>query len=176
MLANIEEFQYDNHYFWSPDLYIVNAVNVKEEIRYSFKLIEKKPNMLRNVNSSEIRKSRDVTASSFVDNLSVLVTETRKVRGVFYERLELNDFPIDLQELSVTLSSNKSTEEVLLLEDKTKENFVNTSRFYDQQQWDLYGFCIASTDNTYDQFKDINRSEIKFTSFVSRKFQFYIYK
>ncbi len=155
---------------------MVNAVNLKEEIRHTFRVVEKQANMFRNAKSSDQVKARALEASSFVDNLTVLVTEIRKLRGVMYERLELYDFPVDLQELSITISSNKSADEVEIVEDMSKENFVNTSRFYDQQQWELFDFCTTEPSETYDDFKGITRSEIKFTSFVTRKYKFYVYK
>jgi hypothetical protein len=176
LLVNIEDFQYDNRLFWSPELFIVNAVNVKEEIRHTFRVVEKKANLFRDAKSADMARLKGHEASSFVDNLTVLVTEIRKIRGIFYERLELNDFPVDLQELSITVSSNKSTDDVEIVEDMSKENFVNTDRFYDQQQWKLFSFCTTAAGETYDEFKCILRSEVKFTSFVTRKYQFYIYK
>jgi hypothetical protein len=176
LLVNIEDFHYDNKFFWSPEIYVVNAVNVKEEVRHTVRVVEKSPNQLRDVKSADIAKARTQQASSLVENLTVMVTEIRKMRGLFYERLELNDFPVDLQELSVTLSSNKPSTEVEMLEDMSKENFVNTVRFYDQQQWELFGFCTSATDEIFDDFKGITRTEVKFTSFVTRKYQFYVYK
>lgn len=176
ILTNIEDFRYESRLFWSPDLFIVNAVNIKEEIRYNVRIVEKTSHSLRDIKSSSLVNQNREQATSFVDSLSVLITEIRKVRGLFYEKLELNDFPIDTQELSVTLSSNKSVDEVELVEDKSKINIVNTERFYDQQQWNLFSFCEASNDECFDEMKDLTRSEIKFTSFVSRKYQFYVYK
>jgi hypothetical protein len=114
--------------------------------------------------------------SLFFDNLTVLVTETKKIRGVFYERLELYDFPIDMQEISVRISSNKSKDDVILVEDDAKINVVNMTKFYDGQQWELFEFSNTKTEEINDEFKQIVRSQIAFSAFVVRKFQFYVYK
>jgi hypothetical protein len=39
LLKNIEDFEYNGSRFWTPDLFIENAINVKEELRYKFKIV-----------------------------------------------------------------------------------------------------------------------------------------
>lgn len=173
MIKNIEEFEYDSLKFWSPDLFIENAINIKEEIRYKFKIVEKNTNLFKTFKTND---ERFLSPTLFVDNLTVLVTEVRRIRGVFYERLELYDFPIDMQEISVRISSNRDCSEVLLVEDESKINVVNMDKFCDGQQWELFEFSNTSTKEINDEFKQIKRSQIAFSAFVVRRFQFYFYK
>ena len=173
LLRNIEDFEYDCANFWSPELFIENAINVKEEIRYKFKIVEKNPNIFK---TYRINDERFKNPSLFVDNITVLVTEIRRVRGVFYERLELYDFPIDMQEISIRISSYKDKKEVMLVEDESKINVVNLEKFCDGQQWHLFEFSKTSSVDIEDEFKQITRSQIAFSAYVVRKFQFYLYK
>lgn len=59
-------------------------------------------------------------------------------KGVFWERLELENFPIDVQELSISLSSRLSGNEVKLVSDPDRISYVNfdaVNTFTDQQKW-----------------------------------------
>jgi hypothetical protein len=76
--------------------------------------------------------------SAFVENLTCEVTEVRKVRGTFHETMELHEFPIDKQELAVTVTSKKPVKEVILLEDKSKDNIVGLDRFFERLSWHLF--------------------------------------
>jgi hypothetical protein len=92
---------------------------------------------------SFFKKKRELdlsNPSAFVENLTCEVTEVRKVRGVFHETIELNDFPIDRQEISVALASHKSVHEVMLVEDKSKDNLINHDRFYEQGVWHMFPY------------------------------------
>lgn len=67
-----------------------------------------------------------------------LITEVRKVKGFFWERLELENFPLDLQELSVTLASSRESNEIRILNDKKRLSHINLDAkhtFTDQQKW-----------------------------------------
>jgi hypothetical protein len=67
---NIPLLEYDPSVFWTPNLYIENAIgDLKEELRYKLEVVEKsRPDPNSNSN-----------------NLTIRVCELRKVRGVFYE-------------------------------------------------------------------------------------------
>jgi hypothetical protein len=53
----------------------------------------------------------------------------RFVKGVFYETLELNDFPLDIQDISITVTSSKSNKEIEFELSKETESIVNTEDF-----------------------------------------------
>jgi hypothetical protein len=81
IVKNISTFDYDVNAFWSPQLYIENAIgDIKEEIRYKLEIAEKKKSDQQEpqaFNVGDLRKS--------TSNLTIRVCEMRKLRGVFYE-------------------------------------------------------------------------------------------
>ncbi|XP_046574337.1 LOW QUALITY PROTEIN: cys-loop ligand-gated ion channel-like [Haliotis rubra] len=66
------------------------------------------------------------------------VFECRRIKGVFVENLELQHFPFDTQDLSLTISSELTECEVDLLEDKEELSSVNKQSFVDEQEWALF--------------------------------------
>lgn len=105
----IEEYDKDKH--WNPKLFIENALyDVKQDISYS------------------VSKINDKT----------IVTETRIAKGSYWERIELQNFPIDVQELSVTIASKLKPHQVKLVADSEKISTIHSealNTFRDQQKW-----------------------------------------
>jgi hypothetical protein len=135
VINNISALEYDPNIFWSPQIYIENAIgDLKEEIRYKLEIIEKpnenqflnmsllsqmnstqavnaanQPNANKPASSLPTTAAANVSATgaaaaaaaaaaqlkNIANNLTVRVCEMRKLRGVFYERLELYDFPME---------------------------------------------------------------------------------
>jgi hypothetical protein len=61
-----------------------------------------------------------------------------KFVGSFWERLELQNFPVDVQELSVAIASKLAPSEIRLEEDQKLKSFMNLEAanvFSDQQKW-----------------------------------------
>lgn len=112
----------------------------------------------------------------FVNNLTVRVQEIRRVKGIFYERLELNDFPLDLQEISVRLSSKKSINEVVLIENRQEPSTVDINNFCDGQQYELFAHVSCKRESKKDEFRKCIRSQFMVSAFVSRKVGYYCYK
>lgn len=105
---------YDPKKHWNPKLYIENAMQLtKEDVRYK-------------------------VAKDAFDGRNTVVTEIRKVRGYFWERLELENFPLDSQELSIILASTHEHSEIKLVEDKQRLSHIDLDvkhTFTDQQKW-----------------------------------------
>lgn len=62
----------------------------------------------------------------------------RFLKGTFWERLELKNFPVDIQELSVTLTTRLGPHEIKLTPDPNRLSFMNLNAlntFIDQQKW-----------------------------------------
>jgi hypothetical protein len=98
---------------WHPQLYIENALgDLKEQIRYSAKKFKK-------------------------DN-KIYVCEHRDIKGLFWEKLELQYFPSDVQDLSISIGSMLYDDKVLLIPDPYHLSGVNREAFVDQQEWSLY--------------------------------------
>ncbi|RNA16276.1 gamma aminobutyric acid receptor subunit [Brachionus plicatilis] len=157
--SNINRLQFNPEIYWSPDIYVENSIgSPKEASTFDFELIKQNQSL-----------------KSSIENFTVRITEKRQIEGFFYERLELNDFPVDLQELSIKLTSKKSVNEVILVENRTENSGVNKENFADQQQWELFDFVKISKNTFEDKWKKDVRSEFKVTCLVFRKYGFYLW-
>jgi len=66
------------------------------------------------------------------------IVEKRKVKGVFAETLELQDFPFDVQDLTITLSTERTENQVKLVQDPRDRSALIQQPFVQQQEWNLY--------------------------------------
>ncbi|XP_070187244.1 cys-loop ligand-gated ion channel-like isoform X2 [Littorina saxatilis] len=98
--------------YWNPKLYIENAYgDPKEQFRHRVMFNEKG---------------------------EAFISEKRTVKGTFMENLELDDFPFDVQDLTITVASEFPASEVELVEDSENRHMVNKQSFVDEQEWHLY--------------------------------------
>ncbi|XP_055959433.1 cys-loop ligand-gated ion channel isoform X2 [Patella vulgata] len=98
--------------YWNPKLSIENTIgDPKEVVRYRV---------------------------VFNNRGDAFVSEKRTIKGTFMENLELNDFPFDVQDLTVTVASELPSYEVDLIEDHDNRHIVNRLSFVDEQEWHLY--------------------------------------
>ncbi|KAF7260988.1 hypothetical protein EG68_01796, partial [Paragonimus skrjabini miyazakii] len=68
----------------------------------------------------------------------VYLLERRRIKGVFLETLELNDFPLDVQDLTITVTSERPESEVDIIPDQNEMSAINVQTFVDQQEWKLH--------------------------------------
>lgn len=119
--------EYDPKRHWYPKLYIENALHdVKEELSYKVTRLE---------------------------DGKILITETRSSRGSFWERIELQNFPIDVQELSITVASRFKSANVKLVADTNKISNLHSEAlhtFRDQQKFVLYKMVKTSETASYE--------------------------
>ncbi len=117
---------YNSQIHWNPKLYVENALlEPKQEINYV------------------ISKFYDMTR----------VKEIRFVKGYFWERLELENFPLDTQELSIVVTSKLTNNEIDILQDpefSSSIDFKASRIFVDQQKWDLFKFVSVGHQASYD--------------------------
>jgi hypothetical protein len=59
----------------------------------------------------------------------VEITEHHKIRGVFWERMELNHFPYDVQELSVSITTPLEIKDLYFTQNHKKPSGVNRTVF-----------------------------------------------
>lgn len=174
IINNISVLEYDPNVFWSPQLYIENAIGeLKEEIRHKLEIVEKEgSNLLDDPNFNP--KTGQI--KELINNLTVRVYELRKLRGVFYERLELYDFPMDMQELSITLTSKRNMNEIEIVENQSDPCSINTADFLDQQEWDLFNHVKTSQRTIYDPWRKYDRTGFSVSCYIARKPGYYLYK
>jgi hypothetical protein len=101
--------EYDKAKHWNPLLDIENSLKELKEIQYDL----------------------------LIENGVTLVTEIRKFKADLWERLELQHFPFDVQELNLTLFTRRSFKEVKIVPSDVK-SYINSgakNRFIEQQKW-----------------------------------------
>lgn len=64
--------------------------------------------------------------------------ERRRLKGTFLEKLELFNFPFDTQDLTITIASQRSKDEIILEDDELQRSTINVESFVDEQEWRLY--------------------------------------
>lgn len=96
---------------WRPDLYIDNAVN----------------------------EPREQTEYSIVsENDKFMVYEIKKIKGVFSESLELQNFPLDIQNLTLHVTSRNSTEEMNFVVAQPEFSMHKIANTLDQSMWHMH--------------------------------------
>lgn len=99
---------------WNPNLYIKNALgDVKEEV--ICELVDSSDKPIRNIHQT-------------TDDI-IYVFELRKVIGTFWETLELNSFPVDVQQLSLQIVTRCSIDECVLVENRFHPSIANREAF-----------------------------------------------
>ena len=103
--------------YWNPKIYIENIINdPKQTVHHRIKKVE----TVKETEQSQFR---------------YWIYEYRKTKGFFFEKLELEYFPVDIQDLSVIISSYRSNKEVRLLQNKTRQSIVNYNVNIDNNIW-----------------------------------------
>ena len=98
---------------WHPQLYIENALG-------------------------DLEQKKRYTAKRSKDDQQIYICEHRDVKGIFWEKLELQRFPSDVQDLSITIGSMFHNDKVVLTKDPYHPSGVIREAFIDQQEWSLY--------------------------------------
>lgn len=140
--------EYNAERDWNPKMYILNCLgDLKQEIWFSQYSLqeyeqEEKENKHADIssgyeNEKTNHKESTVTFNDQSRNGSVIV-ERRKVKSQFWQTLDLKNFPCDVQQLTITLTSPKPSSEIELKHCKDKASSVNTKAFADSQEWTLY--------------------------------------
>ncbi|ELU17488.1 hypothetical protein CAPTEDRAFT_228357 [Capitella teleta] len=117
--------------FWNPLLFIENVL-------------------------SETKEATWLTASTN-SRAEAFVLERRRVRGVFMENLELNDFPLDVQDLTVTITSERPDTEIDIIPDENEMSGINVQTFVDQQEWRLHEHIEVSKKVMTQEYSSSNR-------------------
>ncbi|VDP66146.1 unnamed protein product [Echinostoma caproni] len=98
------------------------------------------------------------------DQNEVYIVERRRLRGIFLETLELNDFPLDVQDLTITLTSERPDSEVVLVPDRSELCGINLQTLVDQQFF-ITGLSFATF--AVPPERPENRLQLSFTLFLT---------
>jgi hypothetical protein len=108
----------------------------------------------------------------------VEITEHHKIRGVFWERMELNHFPYDVQELSVSITTPLEIKDLYFTQNHKKPSGVNRTVFSDQQSWHLYEHVEFNYEKHREEYS-LNYNQVHpvvvCTCHVGRKCGYYIW-
>ncbi|KAL3863822.1 hypothetical protein ACJMK2_005552 [Sinanodonta woodiana] len=77
-----------------------------------------------------------------------VVRQLWRFKGYFHESLELEHFPVDIQDLTISISTERSSREIELIEDQHALSSISTKAFMDAQEWTLYKHIETYRDHT----------------------------
>lgn len=97
----------------------------------------------------------DITYSVRFDKQGLAtVTEHHRLKGILWERMELQHFPVDVQELSLTITTSRSDKELIFLKNLRKRSGVNRHVFTDEQEWYLFEHVDIEISGQTDEYLD----------------------
>jgi hypothetical protein len=113
--------------YWNPKIYIENSINESKDVHYKIR--------------REVEAAHDIKTATTVyhqpTRFAFWLYEYQHLKGYFFEKLELDYFPVDIQNLSVTLTTTKSLNEVKFIQMKSKLSYVQHNTL-DKHIWHLY--------------------------------------
>lgn len=92
--------------------------------------------------------------------------------------MELNHFPYDVQELSISLTTPLTINDISFVENQEKPSGVNRTVFSDEQSWHLYEhveFSFEQNREEYSLSHDEMHPVLVCTCHVGRKCGYYIW-
>jgi hypothetical protein len=113
---------------WTPELELINGIGeLQDDIMYS------------------VRYDKQGLAT---------VTEHHKLKGTLWERMELQHFPFDVQELSLSLTTSRPDSEMKFVVNLNKPSGVNRRVFTDEQEWHLFEHVDIEITEQIDEYLD----------------------
>ncbi|ESN93036.1 hypothetical protein HELRODRAFT_189657 [Helobdella robusta] len=108
---------------------------------------------------------------------TAMICQKRRVNGSFLEYMELNQFPFDTQDLTVSLTTDLSDKEVEFVEDPNDRCALNVESFVDEQEWKLHKMIHTWTRTREEAFKSIQCLHPVFSAAckASRRPEFFIW-
>ncbi|XP_064647158.1 gamma-aminobutyric acid receptor subunit gamma-3-like isoform X3 [Lineus longissimus] len=90
------------------------------------------------------------------------VMERRRIKGIFLENLELNDFPLDVQDLTLTMTTERPDTEIDIIPDENEMSGINVQTFVDQQvsvhEWRLHEHIEVTRRVMTQEFSSSSRN------------------
>ncbi|CAF2112608.1 unnamed protein product [Rotaria magnacalcarata] len=105
------------------------------------------------------------------------VTEHHKVKGTLWERMELHYFPFDLQDLSLSITTSRSSKEMVFVKNLRQPSGANRRVFTDEQEWYLFEHVDIETKEEIEEYLDdgYNHSVVICSCHAARKFGYFIW-
>ncbi len=134
---SIDSNKFDSKKYWTPSIYIENTIGkIKQDIKYK---IERK-----------LEKT--------------YVIESRNIESLFWEKLELKNFPLDIQDLGIAITTERSINEVLFESSLDYESAVNKESFQMQTEWFLFSNLFIEKRVLNDAWRGYQRPIFKIST------------
>ncbi|CAF0924315.1 unnamed protein product [Rotaria sp. Silwood1] len=134
-LKGLQKKPFDSTVYWTPQLELVNGIGeLHDTIMYS------------------VRHDRQGVAT---------VTEHHKLKGTLWERMELQYFPLDVQDLSISITTSHSSKEMIFVKNFHKPSGADRRVFTDEQEWYLFeNVDIETTERIEEYVEDENNYSV----------------
>lgn len=83
---------------------------------------------------------------------------------------------MDTQELTITICSHLSENDVKFVENVNDESSISTDMFLNEQEWNLFNYVVVREKSIRDTFKGYNRSGLSVSAYVARKSGYFFNK
>jgi hypothetical protein len=156
-LREYEQYNLKNN--WNPHIFIMNYKdNLKQRIWYS---------------ECDADRRQQMALEQEHDDVGCLITERRHVYGTFCHKLDLKDFPADIQNIKLIVSTIHDSNRISLVHNTVNPSAINMNCFLDHQEWDL--FNIVDVANGLHRRFVSNESLpcLEFSIYTARKPSFY---
>lgn len=110
---------------WTPDLYIENAIS---------------------------ESNHEIVRKIIEQNSKLKVYQVQKIKGIFWENLELENFPLDIQNLSIIILSKKTEKKINLILMQDEISRIRISNNLEKSNWYLHEVvktCLEKVDREY---------------------------
>ena len=99
------------------------------------------------------------------------------ISGTFKEVFELDKFPFDYQDLSITLAAKSKSTEMFFIKDDEMNDNIREKNFFAPQEWKLCSHVITETSisDCMEGASPVRYPHYTIRMSVKRKFKFYIY-
>ncbi|CAL1528735.1 unnamed protein product, partial [Lymnaea stagnalis] len=129
-----------------------------------------------NVNGSLDSETTSMLLQYEQDRIYPVMTYMWHVTGQFREHLELQHFPLDVQELSIILSSDLPMTEIDLVSDFFHPSHVSERAMQESQEWRAFHHVEFKRDYTVMEFMGKSKHGVLVASaHVKRKLGFYFW-
>ena len=127
-LKKTSHFTFDSTSSWTPQLELMNGIGeLKDEVSYTVRF-----------NHKEV----------------ATVTEHHQLKGTLWERMELQYFPLDVQDLSIIITTLHKDTELIFEKNMQKPSGVNRRVFTDEQEWYLFEHVDIRVTEQIDEYID----------------------
>jgi hypothetical protein len=144
-IKDLPNRSFDPNIHWTPKLELMNGIGqVQDNITYS------------------IHYNKQGLAT---------VTEQHRIKGTLWERMELRDFPMDIQALSILITTTHPSSEMIFVKNLKQSSGVYRRVFTDEQEWDLFEHVdIEITEQIDEYFDNENNHSIVLCSCYAARF------